>query len=183
MKVIYKIFYSIIVSYFIFLTGCSDSPKYKDEDVAAIVKGEEITIGELRFLYPDEEIFNMLDGTIKAKLVIVEAKKMNIDVSKEVNETIKALGGYPPDDIDTEAANSIRKFVEPQAEKLGMAPEAYYKKYMEITTETVAYVNSYIQKVLGEPSDDFETYDEQANKHLNELVEENKDEIRILISN
>ena len=45
----YKIFCSIIVIYLIFLTGCSNSPKYNDEDVAAIVKGEEITIGELRF--------------------------------------------------------------------------------------------------------------------------------------
>lgn len=179
----YKILCSIIFIYLIFITGCSDSPKYNDEDVAAIVKGEEITIGELRFLYPDEEIFNMMDGTIKAKLVIEEAKKMNIDVSKEVNETIKALGDYPPDHIDTEAANSIRKFVVPQAEKLGLAPEAYYKKYIEITTETGAYVNAYIQKVLGKPRDGFEKYDELANKHLNELVEKNKDEIKILISN
>ena len=125
----------------------------------------------------------MLDGTIKAKLVIEEAKEMKIDVSKEINETIKALEDYPPEDIDTEAANSIRKFVEPQAAKLGLAPEAYYKKYIEITTETGAYVNAYIQKVLGEPSGDYEKYDEQANKHLNDLVKENKDEIKILISN
>ena len=39
--------------FFIFLVGCSDSLKYSDEEVAAIVRGEEITIGELRFLYPD----------------------------------------------------------------------------------------------------------------------------------
>ncbi|MFS0824694.1 hypothetical protein [Bacillus sp. 1P02SD] len=178
----YKPFCSIIVIYLIILTGCSDSPKYNDEDVAAIVRGEEITIGELRFLYSDAEILTMIDGTIKAKLVIQEAKKMNIDVSKEVKETIEALGDYPPDHIDTEAANSIREFAEPQAKKLGLAPEVYYKKYIEKSTETSAYINSYIQEVLGEPMDDIEKYNQQANKQLNELVEENEDEIKVLIN-
>ncbi|MDR4887465.1 hypothetical protein RGU12_07810 [Fredinandcohnia sp. QZ13] len=40
---------------------------------------------------------------------------MNINVAKEVKETIEVLADYPPDHIDTEAANSIREFVEPQA--------------------------------------------------------------------
>ncbi|WP_096154166.1 MULTISPECIES: SurA N-terminal domain-containing protein [Bacillus] len=179
----YKIFCSIIVIYLIFLTGCSDSPKYNDEDVAAIVRGEEITIGELRFLYPDEKILSMIDGTIKATLIIQEAKKMNIDVSLEVKETIEALSDYPPDHIDTKTANSIREFAKPQAEKLGLAPEEYYKMYIEKTSETSAYINAYIQRVLGEPTKDIEKYDEQANKHLNELIEENKDEIKKLIHN
>jgi HJR/Mrr/RecB family endonuclease len=179
----YKPFCSIIVIYLIILTGCSDSPKYNDEDVAVIVRGEEITIGELRFLYLDEEILNMIDGTIKAKLVIQEAKKLNIDVSKEVKETIEALGDYPPDHIKADTENSIREFAEIQAKKLGVTPEEYYKKYIEKTTETSAYINSYIQEVLGEPMNDIEKYNQQANKLLNELVEENKDEIKVLINN
>ncbi|WP_456278908.1 hypothetical protein [Bacillus sp. AK128] len=107
-KVIYKIFCFIIVIYLISLTGCSDSPKYKDEDIAAIVRGEKITIGELRFLYPDDKVLDMIDDTIKAKLVVQEAKKLNIDVSKEVKETVEGFAVYPPDHNDTETANSIR---------------------------------------------------------------------------
>lgn len=179
----YKFLFSTIVIYLIILVGCSDSTRYNDEDVAAIVRGEEITIGELRFLYPDDELLNMLDGTIKAKLVVQEAKKMNINISKEVEELVAALNEYPPDNIDTKAANSIRDFVEPQAKKLGLDPDEYYRKYNEITTETSAYVNAYIQEVLGDPKGEIEKYDNKANEHLNELVQRSKDEITILINN
>ena len=57
--------------------GCSDSDiaKYDDEDVAAIVRGEEITIGDLRFLFLDDQILESLDGTIKAKLAEQEVKR------------------------------------------------------------------------------------------------------------
>lgn len=166
-----------------FLVGCSDSTKYNDEDIVAIVRGEEITIGELRFLYPDEELLNIIDGAIKAKLVIQEAKKMNLDVSAQVIERIAALSKYPSDDTDMEIANTIREFVEPQDKKLGLAPEEYYKKYIEITSETSAYINTYIQDVLGDPIDDIENFDERANDHLNELVRKNQDEITVLIKN
>ncbi|WP_235801865.1 hypothetical protein [Ureibacillus manganicus] len=134
------------------LAGCSNTFPYNDEDVAAIVRGEEITIGELRFLYPDDAVLDMIDGTIKAKLVVREAKKMNIDVTEEVKSIKEAFGNYPPSThYDDEFAKSLREFVEPQAKKLGLDPEEYYKEYVEITTETAEYINAYVQEVLGEP--------------------------------
>ncbi|WP_456278909.1 hypothetical protein [Bacillus sp. AK128] len=76
------------------------------------------------------------------------------------------------------------EFVEPQAKKLGMAPEEYFKKYIEKTTETSLYVTAYVQKLFREPNvENIEEYDEKVNNHLNELVEENKAKIKILISN
>ncbi len=39
---------------FIFMVGCSGLSKYDDNEAAAIVKGQEITVGDLRFLYPDD---------------------------------------------------------------------------------------------------------------------------------
>ncbi|MCY8235462.1 hypothetical protein [Priestia endophytica] len=73
-----------------------------------------------------------------------------------------ALGDYPPDHIDTKATNLIRKFTESQDKKLKLDPEEYYKKYIEIITETSAYVNAYIQEVVDEPKDDIRKYDEKA---------------------
>lgn len=40
---------AMFLSCLIVLTGCNPISKYEDEDVAAIVRGEEITVGELRF--------------------------------------------------------------------------------------------------------------------------------------
>ena len=37
----------------------------------------------------------MIDGTVKSKLVIQEAKKMNIDVSEKVKPIIEVFGSYP----------------------------------------------------------------------------------------
>ncbi|MUK87810.1 hypothetical protein GMD78_05265 [Ornithinibacillus sp. L9] len=176
-----KLISFVVFVSFIFLIGCTNSIKYNDEDVAAIVRGEEITIGELRFLYQDQKLLDVIDGVVKAELAVQEAKKMNLDVSKEIKETIEARGGYPPDDIDNPTAKSIREFAEPQAKKLGMDPGEYYEKYIEITTTTVAYINAYVHEILGEPGDNVEEYDERANQLLNDLVEENEDEIEILI--
>lgn len=162
--------------------GCSNSFKYSDNEVAAIVKGEEITIGELRFLYPDHKVLDMIDGTVKAELVVQEAKKMNFDVSEEVKVMVEGFGSYPPSDhVDAAYANSIREFVEPQAKKLGLEPEKYYEKYIEKTSEMTEYINAYMQAILGEPTDNIEEYNELANQILDDLVEKNQDQIQILI--
>ena len=164
------------------LAGCSNTLPYNDEDVAAIVRGEEITIGELRFLYPDNFVLEMVEGTVKAELVMQEAKKMKIDVTEKVNTIKEAFGSYPTSThYDDEFAKSLREFVEPQAKKLVLDPEEYYKEYVEITTETAEYINAYVQEVLGEPQDNIENYNKLANQLLDDLVEANKDEIQILI--
>lgn len=176
-----KLFRFNLLICLISIVGCTDSLEYNDEDVAAIVRGEEITIGELRFLYPDDELLTNIDGTVKAKLVIQEAKNMNINVSKDVKDTIEALSGYPTEDIHTSTSSSVHEFIKSQANKLGLDPEEYYVKYIEKTTKISTYVDAYVKEILGDPKDDFETYNEQANRLLNDLVKQNEDEIQILI--
>lgn len=180
---IYKLLRFIPLFSIFFMIGCSESFEYDDEEVAAIVRDEEITIGELRFLYPDDKVLNNIEGTVKAELIVQEAKKMNLDVSEEIEETVHAMGGYPPEDINTSAADSIRAFAEPQAKKLGMEPKDYYGKYIEKTTETSVYINQYIIEMLGEPDPegDIEEYDELVNEFIDELVALNSDDIQILI--
>src|SRR5690625_5847179 len=92
------------------LSGCMNSSTYKDEDVAAIVRGEEISVGYLRFLYPDDAIIEMIDGAVKAKLAEQEVKKMNIDISDKVKEVEESYGKYPQDELYSEGAQSIRAF-------------------------------------------------------------------------
>lgn len=170
---------------FVMTAGCSDSDiaKYDDEDVAAIVRGEEITIGDLRFLFLDDQILESLDGTIKAKLAEQEVKRLNIDVSQELQEIQEMkhdIGIYPPEDLDTEFGEGIREFAETQAAKLGMDPEEYFEKYLERNHEISVYVIAYIEEMLGEPTTD-EEYMEKANKLLDDLADENADEVQILI--
>lgn len=68
-----------------------------------------------------------------------------------------------------------------QAEKLGMEPEEYYQEYIKISTEKSAYVVAYIESFVGEPTDNIEAYTKETNQLLNDLVEEYKEKIEILI--
>ena len=166
------------------LSGCMNSADYKDDDVAAIVRGEEITVGYLRFLYTDDAIVEMIDEVVKAKLAEQEVKKMNIDVSKQVKEIEGLFGKYPQDELHSPEAQSIRTFADPQARELGIDPKEYYKKYTEISVEMATYINVYTSKILGELEDDefgIEEYIHHANELLDDLVERNKDAIKILI--
>jgi hypothetical protein len=177
--------YTYLIS-LIFIVGCNgkEFSAYEDEDVAATVRGEEITVGELRFLYPDDKVLDYLDGTIKAKLAVQEAKAMNIDVTEElekIENTIDVVENYLSEENDSEAAKDIRSFAESQAAKLGMDPEDYYKEYTRITQETSVYVVAYIKEMLGEPKGVSE-YNEQANQLLDDLVEENQESIQKLIN-
>lgn len=154
----------------------------KDEDVAAIVRGEEVTVGYLRFLYPDDAIVEKVDGVVKAKLAEQEVKKMNIDVSKQVKEIEESYGTYPQDELYSAEAQSIRAFADPQASELGMGPKEYYKKYTEISAEMAAYINAYTSEILGKLGDDesgIEEYNHHANELLDDLTEQNKDAIEI----
>lgn len=158
---------------------------YNDDDIAAIVKDKEITIGELRFLYPDEKVIENIKGTVKAELVMQEAKKMHLDVSDILNETNKTALTLPSKDTNDPTEKSNLEFVDSQAQKFGMEPEEYYKKYVETTAEQIAYINAYTQKILGKPEvdneDGIQEYNNKANDLLNELVKEYEIEIEILI--
>lgn len=162
------------------MVGCTDHLDYNDDDVAAIVRGEEITIGELRFLFPDEDIADMINGAIQTKLMFQEVKKMNIDVSEEMKNQMEAAENDELDEIGISTNSSFREFIDSQAKKLGMSPDEYYKKYHKKTTEIGVYMEAYIKEMLGEPMGDRE-YTKQANQVLKDLLEKNKDNIEILL--
>jgi len=173
----------LLICMFIF-SGCMNSAAYKDEDIAAIVRGEEITVGELRFLYPDDAIEETVDGVVKAKLAEQEAKRMDIDISEQIKEVEGSYGNYPQDDLNSPKADSIRSFAKPQAKKLGMNPKEYYEEYTEVSATMTAYVNAYTSVILGGIEDDefgIEEYNQHANEVLDNLIDLNKDAIEIRV--
>lgn len=166
------------------LSGCMNIGANKDQDVVVIVRGDEITVGYLRMLYPDDAMKEMIDSVVKAKLAEQEVKKMNIDVTKQVKEIEESYGTYPKDELNGDEAESIRTFADSQAKKLEMNAKEFYEKYTEISAKMAAYVNAYTSEVLGELEDDesgIEEYNHHANELLDDLVEQNKDEIKISI--
>jgi len=158
---------------------------FHDDDIAAIVKGKEITIGDLRFLYADDEVLGNIEGTAKLDLMIQEAKALSVDISDEISLQAETMLALPLKDIKDPYGKSMREFIDSQAQKLGIDPEKYYLKYVEIKSEQNAYLNAYTHEKFGEPIDyneeDLEKYNENANDFLNELVKKHKDEIEILI--
>ncbi|MGN7388079.1 hypothetical protein [Sporosarcina sp. SAFN-015] len=180
----------MFLSCLMILAGCSSISKYDDEDVAAVVRGEEITVGELRFLYEDDKVLENLDGMIKATLAVQEAKRLGLDVSKklqEIQETKNSvLELYPPKEDVSEKAKDMRQFAESQAKKLNMDSDEFIVKHYEIMSEMSAYMIAYIEEKLGQPFesvavDEAEGFDKIANELLNKLVEDHKDEIEKFI--
>src|SRR5690625_2875923 len=76
----------VVLLFFIFLTVCSSISKYDDNETVAIVRGQEIKIGDLRFLYPDDTALDYLEWAIKVELVIQEVEKIDVDISGEKGE-------------------------------------------------------------------------------------------------
>ncbi len=176
----YKWMGSVMLVCVLVIAGCS----MKDEDVAAVVRGEEVLVEEMRLLYPDDVLPEMVDEMVKAKLVEQEVKKMDIDISEKVSEVKESYGEYPPEDEQSAEAQSIRTFAQPQAEKLHMEPEEYYEAYVQASAEQTAYVHAYMDVILGGMDDDefgIEEYSHHANHMLDELVELNENAIEVKI--
>lgn len=157
---------------------------YKDDDIVAIVKGKEITINDLRFLYPDEKVLDNVDGYIKQELVLQEAKKMNIDVSEEIDMQKEILMAVITDENNS-FGQEMYQFIKSQANKLGLTVDDYLIKYVDITTEQNAYVSAYVLQKFNAPEtndiDEMNEYDERINEYLDELMKENEDDIEVLI--
>lgn len=180
----------ITVSIIALLIGCGSNKQsnikdYNDNDIAAIVGDKEDTIGELRFLYSDKDILENIDGYTKYELLFQKAKSLNLDVLDDINSQKEAMLTLSREDEDHPFVKSTREFIELQAKKLNMQPEDYYREYVEIRSEQIAYLSAYSEKMFGEPigsnGNELEIYNEKANDQLNELVKENKKEIKILI--
>lgn len=171
------------------LAGCQGSGKhnlsdYDDEDIAAIVNGQEITIGDLRFMYEDEKVIGNIEGAVKLELMLQEAKEMKVDVSMDIAAQQEMLLHLPQHENDS-FRESIQVFITSQAKKLGLNAEDYYSKYVERRSEQIAYINAYVRETFGEPDtfdeESLREFDKKNNAYLNELLEKHKDQIEILI--
>ncbi|MGY0693756.1 hypothetical protein ACW2QC_13360 [Virgibacillus sp. FSP13] len=176
--------YSILIV-FISLAGCNSISKYDDNEAAAIVKGQETTIGDLRFLYPDDTALDYLEWAINAELVKQEVKDMGLNISDNLSDNDDWFEELPPKNTKDEGGKQIRKFAESQARKLDMKPEEYQQEYAKKIDEQNAYMVTYLEEKLGEAEFDDEKgmveFNEKSNYLLEELVEENEDEIEVLI--
>ncbi|TMN23047.1 hypothetical protein [Lentibacillus cibarius] len=175
---------------FIFMVGCSGLSKYDDNEAAAIVKGQEITVGDLRFLYPDDTALDYLESAIEVELVKQEVKEMDLDISSNLSDekNRNEFKKLPPKNTKKdEGGKQIRKFAKAQAKKLDMTPEDFQREYANKINERNAYINTYLEEKLGDAEADvndenwIEEFGEEYHNLLEKLVDENEDEIEILI--
>ncbi|ANU09736.1 hypothetical protein A1A1_18915 [Planococcus antarcticus DSM 14505] len=171
----------------IVLAGCSGISKYDDNEAAAIVKGQEITVGDLRFLYPDDTALDYLDSAIGVELIKQEVKEMNLDVSTNLSDEKNRdeFEKLPLENTKDEGGKQIRKYAIVQAKKLDMTPEDFQKEYAKKINEQNAYINAYLEEKLGggdvNDSKWMDEFGEEYHKLLEKLIDENKDEIKVLI--
>lgn len=173
----------ILLLSFILITGCTESSKHDLDDPAAVVLGEEITVGDIRFFgeIEDKDLPQAVEYFVEERLMIHEAKDMGLDVS---NENEDYIGGYPPEDTNTESANKIREFSEAQAEKFDMEPEEYYEEFVSKSAERSAYRNAFLREHLDEQPENLEEHEvmnEDYKEIVNELMEKYEDDIEIYI--
>lgn len=133
----------------ILMVGCSEVSGYDDTDVAATVRGNEITVGDLRFLYPDDTALDYLEGAISVELVKQEVKDMSLDISDNLSDNDNWFMELPPKNTKDEDGKQIRKFAEAQAKKLDMEPEEYQREYAKKIDEQNAYMVTYLEEKPG----------------------------------
>jgi hypothetical protein len=157
--------------------ACSPQTTYEDEDVVAVVKGEEITVKDIRSLYfvEDEDMPKMVENFVKEEILVLEAKKMGLDVMDEMEsmDLLFPLGNTGNED-----------FFEKQADYLGITVEEYYEVYFRERLERDAYVNKLINEVLdlsNYEADDLEIADEEINEYIDNLLNEYEEDIEILL--
>lgn len=171
--------YIFLLTSLLFLAGCTSATlEYEDDEIAAVVRGEEITIGDLRFLYPDKGLLDKIEPTAKARLVVQEAKRLEIELSEDEQELLNT-------DVKT-GYRSNRAFAEKQAEKFDMDPKEYYEEYEAIANEMIAYMSAYVTEMVDIAVDDDGEYDvnefnKKADQLLDELFIKYADEIDIRI--
>lgn len=176
-----------ILILFIFMAGCSSISKYDDNEAAAIVKGQEITVGDLRFLYPDDTALDYLDSAIEVELVKQEVKEMDLDISNNLSDEKNRdeFEKLPPKNTKDEDGKQIRKYAKAQAKKLDMTPEDFQREYAKRINEQNAYINTYLEEKLGEADINnenwIEEFGEEYHSLLEKLVDENENEIEVLI--
>lgn len=149
----------------------------KDEDVVAVVNSQEITLKDIRSLYfeEDEDISKMVEKFVEEEIMVLEAKRIGIDVTEEL-ESMELL--FPLGDTGNE------DFFEMQADYLDITVEEYYEVYFKERIERDAYVNQLIDEKLDLSdygADDSEIVEKEINDFISELWEEYEEDIEIIL--
>ncbi|PAV28536.1 hypothetical protein CIL05_16510 [Virgibacillus profundi] len=165
----------------ILLAACTDQ-EYEKEDVVAILNGDEIKIKEILWQYSlDEDPENSIYNYLKQEIVILEAEDSGITVSKEEIEEKKQLVYPNSDPVERFEVIEEQEFYEKQASLFDVSPEEYYEIWEDNTYTKQLYVEKYIDEIIGEPSDDFETWGQEVDEHINNLFEEYKEDKKLII--
>ncbi|WP_438317057.1 hypothetical protein [Sporosarcina sp. FA9] len=187
MGILKSLLYKGILLGTIVLAGCSCISKYDDSEAAAIVKGQEITVGDLRFFYPDDTALDYLESAIEVELVKQEVKEMDLDISTNLSgeKNRDEFEKLPPKNTKDQGGKQIRKYAESQAKKLDMTPEDFQREYAKRINERNAYINTYLEAKLGEGdiNDEkwIEEFGEEYHNLLEKLMDENENKIEVLI--
>ncbi|MGM8211874.1 hypothetical protein ACLIBH_03660 [Virgibacillus sp. W0430] len=176
-----KVFRFSVLILLVFLAACNSISKYEDSEVIAIVKGHKITVGDLRFLYPDDTALDYLDGVIQIELVKHEVEEMKLDISDKENDTSASFEELPPKNTTDADEKQIRTYAESQAKKLGIKPEQFQREYARKINEQNAYLKTYLEEKLGEGNFSNAKWMVEFDELLEELVKENEAEIEVLI--
>ncbi|GEN45420.1 hypothetical protein [Alkalibacillus haloalkaliphilus] len=181
-----KLIYTTILTSLILIAGCTGS-QYELDDTAAVIKGEEITVGDVLFEFDvdDDELPYAVETYVVEYLVMQEAQDMGIDVSEEVEKHEQFFGAYPSEDVDTNQANEIRQFADSRAELFDMDPETYHEEYTRKRTEVSAYSTAFAEEYVDfdevQSDEDIEHVNATMQQIIDDLYEEYEDEIEVYI--
>lgn len=173
----------LIVLLFLFLAGCMGFGS-KDDQVVLIVRGTEFTLGDVRFLYGDDNIQDGITLLKYMELTRQEVEDLNLDTSESFEFNNQFIKELPPKNEASESELQDWAFAESQAKKFKMDPQEYFLEYVERDMYYLSYFETYVHEFLGEPDSDneaeMEAYNIEVNELLNELEAKHKDEIKIL---
>lgn len=188
MKRIYIFAVALLLT--VLLMGCNSNTQsgiegYKDTDIAAVVRGTEITIGDLRFLHADEDVLEMIESAAQVELIKQEVIRLGLgqDIPGKMDEYTEYMKNATMDDFEMEEAD--RKLIKSQAKKLRMDIQEYFRKHNAILSEQSYYLSAYAEGTFRDFEYMREVGIEQYNKEYEEFFEkvmkENESDIEIRI--
>ncbi|MCK0470662.1 hypothetical protein [Halalkalibacter sp. APA_J-10(15)] len=172
--------FRILFIFLLLLTACSGT-SYENEDVIAVLKGEEIKGRDILALYPlnDEHI----EIYIKEEIIVIEAKEMGIHVSREEIERNKnsLYPGLDPSEILQHVQENNRQFYEEQAVAFDIQPEEYYEIWRDTYYSRDPYIQEYMNEKFFSPAsakgidfmkqESIDKLNKEIETHLDELID------------
>lgn len=163
----------------LFLAGCLGSKQDPDE-VLAIVRGTEITLGEVTFLYGEDNIWDGLRLLMAIELTKQEVEELNLDISTEWENNKDSIRDLPPKEEARGDEIEYWEFSEKQGKLLNMEPNEFFLEYIEQTMKNLSYFITYMVETVGHYDDMSEDeFNRLINDEVNRLMDVYDDEIEI----